>query len=50
VAVQNRTELQQRESRRQKVNSSSTEFVVQPVDELLVPAEFATVLKLAAGR
>jgi len=24
--------------------------VVEPVDELLVPAEFATVLKLAAGR
>jgi len=50
VAVQNKTELQQRESRRQKVNSSSTEFVVQPVDELLVPAEFTTALKLAVGR
>ena len=50
VAVQNKSELQQRESRRQKVNSSSTEFVVQPVDELLVPAEFTSALKLAVGR
>ena len=50
VAVQNKSELQQRESRRRESNSSSTEFVVQPVDELLVPAEFTTALKLAVGR
>ena len=50
VAVQNKSELQQRESRRQKVNSSSTEFVVQPVEEPLVPVEFTTALKLAVGR
>ena len=50
VAVQNKTELQQRESRRQKVNSSSTEFVVQPVEEPLAPVEFTTALKLAVGR
>ena len=50
VAIQNKSELQQRESRRRESNSSSTEFVVQPVDELLVPAEFTTALKLAVGR
>ena len=49
VAIQNKSELQQRESRRRESNSSSTEFVVQPVDELLVPAEFTTALKLAVG-
>ena len=50
VAMQNKSELQLRESRRRESNSSSTEFVVQPVDELLVPAEFTTALKLAVGR
>lgn len=50
VAVQNKSELQLRASRRRESNSSSTEFVVQPVDELLVPAEFTTALKLAVGR
>ena len=50
VAVQNKSELQLRESRRRESNSSSTEFVVQPGDELLVPAEFTTALKLAVGR
>lgn len=50
VAIQNKSELQQRESRRRESNSSSTEFVVQPVEEALVPAEFTTALKLAVGR
>lgn len=50
VALQNKSELQQRESRRQKANSSSMEFLVQPVDEPLVPAEFTTALKQAIGR
>ena len=50
VAMQNKSELQQRESRRRESNSSSTEFVVQPVEEALVPAEFTTALKLAVGR
>ena len=50
VALQNRAEIQQREAQRNAAPPSSTQFVVEPVDELLVPAEFATVLKLAAGR
>jgi hypothetical protein len=50
VAVQNRSEIQRREAQRNVSTPSSTQFVVEPVDELLVPAEFATVLKLAAGR
>ena len=50
VAVQNRSEIQRREAQRNASTPSSTQFVVEPVDELLVPAEFATVLKLAAGR
>ena len=50
VAIQNKSELQQRGSRRLESNSSSTEFVVQPVEEALVPAEFTTALKLAVGR
>jgi hypothetical protein len=50
VAVKNRSEIQQRETQRNASTPSSTQFVVEPVDELLVPAEFATVLKLAAGR
>jgi hypothetical protein len=50
VAVQNRSEIQRREAQRNVSTPSSTQFVVEPVDEQLVPAEFATVLKLAAGR
>ena len=50
VAVKNRSEIQQRETQRNASTPSSTQFVVEQVDELLVPAEFATVLKLAAGR
>lgn len=50
VALQNKSKLQQRESLRQKANSSSTEFLVQSVDEQLVPAEFTTALKQAVGR
>lgn len=50
VAVKNRSEIQRREAQRNTSTPSSTQFVVEPVDELLVPAEFATVLKLAAGR
>ena len=51
VAVKNRSEIQQREARRNSSSrSSTTQFVVEPVDELLVPAEFTTALKLAAGR
>lgn len=50
VAVKNRSEIQRREAQRNVSTPSSTQFVVEPVDELLVPAEFATVLKLAAGR
>ena len=50
VAVKNRSEIQRREAQRNASTPSSTQFVVEPVDELLVPAEFATVLKLAAGR
>ena len=50
VALENRAEIQQRETQRNASTPSSTQFVVEPVDELLVPAEFATVLKLAAGR
>ena len=50
VAVQNRSEIQRREAQRNVSTPSSTQFVVEPVDELLVPVEFATVLKLAAGR
>ena len=50
VAVKNRSEIQRREAQRNAAPPSSTQFVVEPVDELLVPAEFATVLKLAAGR
>ena len=51
VAVQNRSEIRQREVRRNSSSrSSNTQFVVEPVDELLVPAEFTTALQLAAGR
>jgi hypothetical protein len=51
VAVQNRSEIQQREARRNSSSrSSNTQFVVEPVDELLVPAEFTTALKFAVGR
>ncbi|MDC0083355.1 hypothetical protein OAI64_03980 [Schleiferiaceae bacterium] len=50
VAVKNRSEIQRREAQRNASTPSSTQFVVEPVDELLVPAEFATVLKLATGR
>ena len=50
VALDNRAEIQQRESRRNASTPSSTQFVVEPVDELLVPAEFTTALKLAVGR
>ena len=51
VAVKNRSEIQQREARRNSSSrSSTTQFVVEPVDELLVPAEFTTALKLAVGR
>ena len=51
VAVQNRSEVRQRESRRNSFSrSSNTQFVVQPVEEPLVPAEFTTALKLAVGR
>ena len=51
VALDNRAEIQQREAgRNSSSRSSNTQFVVEPVDELLVPAEFATVLKLAVGR
>ena len=51
VAVQNRSEVRQREARRNSFSrSSTTQFVVEPVDELLVPAAFTTVLKRAVGR
>lgn len=51
VAVQNRSEVRQREARRNSFSrSSNTQFVVQPVEEPLVPAEFTTALKLAVGR
>ena len=50
VALDNRAEIQQRESRRNSSPPSNTQFVVEPVDELLVPAEFTTALKLAVGR
>ena len=51
TAVQNRSEIQQREARRNSSSrSNTTQFVVEPVDELLVPAEFTTALKLAVGR
>ena len=50
VAVQNRSEIQRREAQRNVSTPSSTQFVVEPVDELLVPAEFTTALKLAVGR
>ena len=51
VAVQNRSEVRQREARRNSfARSSNTQFVVQPVEEPLVPAEFTTALKLAVGR
>ena len=51
VALDNRAEIQQREAgRNSSSRSSSTQFVVEPVDELLVPAEFTTALKLAVGR
>ena len=50
VAVQNRSEIQRREAQRNASTPSSTQFVVEPVDELLVPAEFTTALQLAAGR
>ena len=50
VAVQNRSEIQRREAQRNASTPSSTQFVVESVDELLVPAEFTTALKLAVGR
>jgi hypothetical protein len=50
VAGQNRSEIQRREAQRNASTPSSTQFVVEPVDELLVPAEFTTALKLAVGR
>ena len=50
VALDNRAEIQQREARRNSSPPSNTQFVVEPVDELLVPAEFTTALKLAVGR
>ena len=50
VALENRAEIQQREAQRNAAPPSSTQFVVEPVDELLVPAEFTTALKLAVGR
>ena len=50
VAVKNRSEIQRREAQRNASTPSSTQFVVEPVDELLVPAEFTTALKLAVGR
>ena len=51
VAVQNRSEVRQREARRNTFSrSSTTQFVVEPVDELLVPAAFTTALKRAVGR
>ena len=50
VAVKNRSEIQRREAQRNASTPSNTQFVVEPVDELLVPAEFTTALKLAAGR
>ena len=50
-ALDNRAEIQQREAgRNSSSRSSNTQFVVEPVDELLVPAEFTTALKLAVGR
>jgi hypothetical protein len=50
VALDNRAEIQQRESRHNSSPPSNTQFVVEPVDELLVPAEFTSALKLAVGR
>ena len=50
VALENRSEIQQRVAQRNAAPPSSTQFVVEPVDELLVPAEFTTALKLAVGR
>ena len=51
VAVQNRSEVRQREARRNSFSrSSTTQFVVEPVDELLVPAAFTMALKRAVGR
>lgn len=50
VALDNRAEIQQREARRNSSPPSNTQFVVEPVDELLVPVEFTTALKLAVGR
>ena len=50
VALDNRAEIQQRESRRNSSPPSNTQFVVEPVDERLVPAEFTTALKQAIGR
>jgi hypothetical protein len=50
VAVQNRSEVRQREARRNTFSrSSTTQFVVEPVDELQVPAAFTTALKRAVG-
>ncbi|MDA8994672.1 hypothetical protein N9H17_04865 [Schleiferiaceae bacterium] len=50
VAVKNRSEIQRREAQRNASTPISIQFVVEPVDELLVPAEFTTALKLAVGR
>jgi len=50
VALDNRAEIQQREARRNSSPPSNTQFVVEPVDERLVPAEFTTALKQAIGR
>ena len=50
VALDSRAEIQQREARRNSSPPSNTQFVVEPVDERLVPAEFTTALKQAIGR
>ena len=50
VALDSRAEIQQREARRNSSPPSNIQFVVEPVDERLVPAEFTTALKQAIGR
>ena len=50
VALENRAEIQQRETQRNAAPPSSTQFVVEPVDALQVPVEFTPALKLAVGR
>ena len=49
VAVKNRSEIQRREAQRNASTPSSTQFVVEPVDELLVPAEFDDALYISGG-